>query len=145
MTNALFAFGTLLKIGDGATPTEGFTTIAEVTNIGGPGFSMDTPDVTSHSSANKWREFIAGLLDAGEVTFTINFIPTNATHSQTSGLLKDMKNRTKRNFQLVFPDSGATTWTLPTFITGFEPGEPIDNALTADVTLKVAGEPTLAG
>ena len=29
MSNALAAFGTLLKVGDGATPTEGFTTVAD--------------------------------------------------------------------------------------------------------------------
>lgn len=144
MTSAISAFGTLLKIGDAATP-EVFTTIAEVTSIGGPKLAQDTIDVTSHSSTSGWREFIGGLLDGGEVTLTVNFVVTGATHSYTSGLIHDMVNRTKRNFQLVFPDTGSTTWTFAALVATFEPTEPIDGALTASVTLRVSGVPTLAG
>jgi len=143
-SSAVHALGTLLKIGDGATPTETFTTIAEVTDLGGPSLTLETIDVTSHSSTNGWREFIGGLLDGGEVSFTINYLPANATHDASTGVIADMKNRVVRNFTLVFPDSGTTTWTFSALVTGFEPGEPIDSQLTADVTLKVSGEPTLA-
>jgi len=139
----LAGFGTLLKIGDGGG-TEVFTTIAEVSNISGPGLAMDTIDVTNHSSPTAWRQYVAGLKDAGEVSFDINYTPTAATHNATTGLLKDMNDRTLRNFKLVFPDLGATTWTFAAFITGFEPSEPIDDKLTAAVTLKISGAPTLA-
>ncbi|MGE5553295.1 MAG: phage tail tube protein [Betaproteobacteria bacterium] len=144
MSNAISAFGTLLKIGDGATPTENFTTIAEVTNISGPGFALETAEATSHSSPGGWREYIATLLDAGEVTFDINFLPTDPTHGYSTGLLRDMVNRTKRNFKLVFPDASNTTWTFAAFVTGFEPSEPIDDKLSASVTLKITGQPILA-
>lgn len=141
---AIEGFGTLLQIGDGGTPTEAFTTIAEVTNISGPGLSMDTIDITYHGATGAWRQFIAGLKDAGEVTFSINFMPASTTHSYTAGLLNDYNNRTQRNFRLQFTDAGPTQWILPCLITNFEPGEPIDNQVTADVTLKVVGAPTLA-
>lgn len=144
MTSGISAFGTLLKIGDGGG-TEVFTTIAEVKDISGPSLKLDTEEVTSHSSTGGWREYIATLLDAGEVTFDVNFIPTNATHSQTSGLLKDLKNKTLRNFQLVFSNVGATTWAFSAFVTGFEPAEPVEGVLAASVTLKITGQPTLAG
>lgn len=144
VTGALAAKGTLLKIGDGATPTEVFTTIAEVVNITGPGLSMDPLDVTSHSSTAGWKEFIGGLLDAGEVSFEINYIPTDATHDATAGLINDMENRTKRNFEVIFPDSGNTKWTIAALVTGFEPGAPVDGKLTASVSLKLSGQPTLA-
>ena len=143
-SGALFAHGTLLKIGDAATPIEGFTVVAEVTDLGGPSLTLETIDVTSHDSVNGWREFIGGLLDGGEVSFTINYIPTNSTHDASTGLIKDMKDRTIRNFQLIFPDAGTTTWTIAALITGFEPSEPIDSQLVADVTLKLSGEPSLA-
>jgi len=143
MSNAISAFGTLLKIGDGGSP-ETFTTIAEVTDISGPSLSADTIDVTNHNSAGGYREFIQGLKDAGEVTFTINFIPTESTHNAATGLLKDYEDGTLRNFQLVFPDAGNTTWSFAAVVTGFEPAEPIDDKLAADVTLKISGQPTLA-
>ncbi len=145
MTNALNAFGTLLKIGDGATPTENFSTIAEVKDIGGPKLKLNTADVTSHSSTDGWKEVIGTILEAGEVSAKINFIPTNSTHSYSTGLIKDMLARTKRNFKIVFPDAGSTTWLLPALVTGFEPSEPVDGVLEADITLTISGKPTLAG
>lgn len=144
MSNAVFGQGTLLQIGDGGSPTETFTTIAEVTEISGPSLALDVIDVTSHDSTGGWREKIGGLLDGGEVTFTINYLPSNATHNATTGLLRDLKNRTKRNFKLVFPDAGSSTWSFTALVTSFEPSEPIDDRLTADVTLSITGQPTLA-
>lgn len=143
-SGALSAWGTLLKIGDGGG-TEAFTTIAEVTDISGPSLSLDTAEVTSHSSTNKFKEFIGTLLDAGEMTFSINFIPTNATQSYSAGLIKDMFARTMRNFQLIFPNASTTTWLFAALVTAFEPKEAIADQLSADVTLKISGYPTLAG
>ena len=137
------AFGTLLKIGDGGSP-ESFTTVAEVSSIGGPTLSLDPIDVTSHDSTGGWRQFVGGLLDGGEVSLEINYDPVGATHDASTGLIADMVARTLRNFQLVFPDTGSTTWTFAALITAFEPSEPIDDKLAASVTLKVSGQPTLA-
>ena len=137
------AFGTLLKIGDGGSP-ESFTTVAEVSSIGGPTLSLDPIDVTSHDSTGGWRQFVGGLLDGGEVSLEINYDPVGATHDASTGLIADMVARTLRNFQLVFPDTGNTTWTFAALITAFEPSEPIDDKLSASVTLKVSGQPTLA-
>jgi predicted secreted protein len=141
---AVSARGTLLKIGDGAA-TEAFTSIAEVTNISGPSLSLDTIEVTSHDTSSGWREYIGGLLDAGEVSFDINFVPTNATHSFTSGLIKDLKNRTLRNFKLVFPDTSNTTWAFAALVTAFDCSEAIDDVIKGSITLKLSGQPTLAG
>lgn len=144
MTNAISSFGTLLKIGDGATPTEAFTTIAEVKDISGPSLALEVTEVTSHSSPNGWREKIGTLLDGGEVTFEINYVPTENTHDAGTGLVKDMKDRTLRNFQLVFPDVASTTWEFSALVSAFEPSAPVDGSLAASVTLSISGEPTLA-
>jgi hypothetical protein len=145
MTQAESAFGTLLKIGDGATPTEGFTTIAEVKDITGPNLAQQNAEVTSHDSTDGWIERIGTLLDGGQVTFEVNFVPTHATHSFTAGLIKDMVNRTKRNFKLVFTDGGATTWLLPALVSNVAPGNPVNGPRSAAITLTAAGKPTLAG
>ncbi|MFO7537618.1 MAG: phage tail tube protein [Chloroflexota bacterium] len=135
MSDALAAFGTFLKIGDGAG-TEVFTTIAEVRDIKGPNITLNTADVTNHDSQG-WKEIIGTIIDAGEVTFGINFQPTEATHDDSTGLLSDLLGRVKRNFQLVFPDT--TTWTFTALVTNFNPDEPVQNELTADVTLELTG------
>jgi len=142
MTN-FAAKGTLIKQGDGASP-EVFTTIAQVVGLGGPSISLDPLDVTNHSSVEGWKEFVGGLLDGGELTLEINFDPADGTHDSTTGLIKDMTDRTVRNFQLVFSDTANTTWTIPALVTGFEPAAPVDGKLSASVTLKVSGKPTFA-
>ena len=143
-TGALSAFGTLLRIGDGVTPIENFTTVTEVVEISGPNLSLNTADATSHDSPGGWRERIATILDNEEITFSINYIPTDATHDAGTGLIADMVARTLRNFEVIFPDVGTTTWAFSAFITSFQPTEPHDNKLSADVTLTPSGQPTLA-
>ena len=137
------SFGTLLKVGDGGGP-EAFTTIAEVRDIGGPRLSMATADVTHQSSPGGFREKVGTLLDGGQVTFDINYLPGNATHDASTGLVKDMTDKTKRNFELIFPDAASTKWSFTALVVGFEPSEPVDGALTASLTLDITGQPTLA-
>lgn len=144
MTSAIAAFGTLLKIGAGETTTdETFTTVAEVTNISGPSFELSTTEVTAHDGGG-WDEFVATIKRGGEISLDINFGPAEATHDYDGGLLQDFDNRTLRNFQLIFPDTATTTWTIPAYVTGFETSAPVDGALTAAVTLRISGAPTLA-
>lgn len=143
VSSGINAFGTLLKIGDGGG-SEVFTTIAEVTNITGPSLSLEMIEVTNHTSTSGWKERIGGLLDAGEVGFDINFVPAAGTHSYSTGLVKDMVNRTKRNFKVVFPDNGNTTWTFSAYVSKFQPKAPINAQLSASVSLMVTGVPTLA-
>ncbi len=143
MSNAVFALGTLLKIGDGAATSEGFTTIAEVSDIGGPELALESIEVTNHSSPGGWREKIGGILDGGNVSLTINYDPPHATHNNTAGLIRDLRSRTLRNFELVFTDTGSTKWSFTALVAGFSPAEPIDGALTAEVTLEISGAPTL--
>lgn len=143
MGQGISSFGTLLKLGDGGSP-EQFTTIAEVKDISGPALALDTEDATSHSSTGGWEEVVPTVLRSGEVTFDLNFAPTHATHNPATGLIADMVNRVRRDFQLVFPDAGHTTWQFSAYVTGFEPSAPVAGVLGAAVTLKVTGQPTLA-
>lgn len=138
------SFGTLLKIGDGATPTEVFTTIAEVKDISGPSLKLNTDELTNHGSPGGWKEKVGTLLEAGDLSFDLNFVPTHATHNPTTGLIADQTARTKRNFQLVFPDTASTTWAFTALVTEFEPAEPVEGVLKASVTLEITGQPTLA-
>lgn len=130
------AFGTQLKRGDGEA-SETFTAIADVTNIGGPGLSRETLDVTSHGSPNAYMQFLGGLKDPGEVSADINYQP-----SAHDFLVEDFEDNEPRNYQLVFPDT--TTWTFPAILTGFEPEAPYDDKLSASLTFKVSGKPTLS-
>jgi len=145
MTGALLGIGTQLQRGDAASP-EVFTTIAEVTNIGGPTLVAGTVDATNMDSPGGYDEFIAGLKSGGEVPFTLNFIPTEATHRVTTGFLADFNAnpQPRRNYKLVWPDSPSTLWSFTAIITAAGPAIPVDDRITMDVTLRLSGAPTLA-
>ena len=143
MTSGKSSFGTLLKLGDAAS-SETFTTIAEVRDIKGPTLELATEEMTNHSSTNGWEESIGTILSGGEVTFDCNWIPGNATQSYAAGLLKDMVNRTLRNFQLVIPAASNVTWSFSAYVTKFPPDLPVKGAQRVSVTLKISGYPTLA-
>lgn len=123
---------------------EVFTTIAQVRNISGPGLSLDVEDVTTHDSTGAWEEVVATVLRSGEVTLDLVWDPNTPTHSNGVGLLAVMPRRATRNFQVIFPDTGATTWSFAAEVINFEPDAPHDGALTASVTLKLTGSVTLA-
>jgi len=147
---ALKAKGTLLQRGDGGGP-ETFATVAEVTNISGPGLTQEMIDVTSHESAD-WRDYIPGIADGGELTLDINYIPDLAGHDATAGLLKDFEDQisgtlsTPRNYKIVFTDTSNTEWIFAAWISNFEPSANASGTekLGATVTLKITGQPTLA-
>lgn len=135
VTQALFAHSTKLLRGDGQT-VETFTALAEVKDIDGPGLELETIDVTNHDSTNAWEEHIGGILRSGEISFDINYVPD----SETAGyLVSDMVNREVRNFKLQYPDDTEIAFTA--LVTGFTPGAPVEDALTAAVTMKLTGEP----
>jgi hypothetical protein len=138
------AFGIALQIGDGGTPTEVFTTIAQLLDVEGPSLERKVIDTTNHGSPNGWMQYLPGLKDGGEVTFSILFDPDLNTHGSTSGLLQWFgATNVLRNFKIVFTDAApATTWNISGFVSKFTPKSPVEGALTADVTIKVSGQPT---
>jgi predicted secreted protein len=136
------AFGTILRIG--STSGSGGTAVANVTSIDGPELSLETIDVTTHDSTGGWRQFIGGLLDAGEVPLELVFDPALGTHRNASGgLLHALINRTTTEFTLVLPSSPTVSWYFNALVTAFQVQAPIDDKLPANVTLKITGNPTI--
>lgn len=139
-TNALSAYNTLLKIGDGGGP-EVFTTIGEIFNIDGPELIQELIDATHMESPGRNREKIAGLRDTGPCTFDINWIPDNAVHA---GFITDYEAGTLRNFEMILPDTAGTKWEFSAFITSHKPTAGVEDKLMSSVVLTVSGKPTLA-
>lgn len=135
-TSAVSSHGTFLKVGDGADP-EVFTTIAEVKDISGPAMSLNMEDATSHDSGG-WREEIATLLEAGDISFDVNYIGDT-----TQNVLETAQyDRERLNFQMVFPLTPAVTKGFSGYVTSFEFGAPVEGILTASVTIRVSGAVT---
>jgi predicted secreted protein len=129
--------GTLLKIGDGASP-ENFTTIPEVMRLSGPSVRFDLLDVTSHDTVGFFREWIPGLADGERVSATINWRPSNTIHKSVR---VDAYARTNRNIRIVFPDSTDNTVTCSTYIENELPKADVGTPMTKDINFKVTGQP----
>lgn len=135
------AFGTEFQRGNGATPTEVFTTIAHVTKIGGPARKRDTIDVTTHQSPDGWMEFIGSLKDGGEISLEVNYDPTEATHD----LDDDFDDVDPRHYKIVIlPDTADEyTWALSGILTELGDEFPYDDKMSRSMTIKVTGKPVL--
>jgi len=121
------------------------TTVAQVSNITGPGMTLDTTDVTTHDSTNAFEEVVGTLLRSGEVSVDIVYDPAEDTHDATAGngLLSRIAGRVTADWSITFPDAASTVWNFDGYVSGFEPGMPVDGALTASVTIKLTGDVTL--
>lgn len=141
-SSAIWAYGSILQLGDGATP-EVFTAIAEITELTPPQMSRDDIDVTSHQSSDGYREFISGLRDGGEVSFKANWLPTNSTHDGTTGLLETFNDDVNHNWKVILPNT-LITIAFSGFLTAFEPDLPIEEQAQLSGTIKVSGKPTVS-
>lgn len=118
-----------------------FATIGQIIDITGPSIERNPIDVTTRDSASYYREFIKGFKDLGELTFNVVFDGDLASHgTAAAGLLSDFADDdTIPAWRMQFPGG---TILFDGFLTGAEMAEPLDDALTADVTAKLTGAPT---
>jgi Lambda phage tail tube protein, TTP len=138
MSDAKLFTGTLLKVGDGASP-EVFTTIAEIANLEPAELSRNEIDVSIHNEGEE--SILTGMLRKGKVNVTINYLPSNATHNFATGLLDAIYTNERRNYRIVWPASaGASYWEFEAYVTNFKPmGGGLDIARQAQVGLRMAG------
>lgn len=132
-TTAAIGHNAQFQRGNGATP-EVFTALAQVTSITPPSLSRDTIDASHMQSPQRYREFISGMRDGGEVSIEIDFERGSATDL---ALLSDFNSDAARNYRVVFP--AGQVWTFNAFLTGYEVSVPLDDKMTASVTFKVNG------
>jgi predicted secreted protein len=130
---AVHSQGTVLKLGANS--------IAELNSIGGLSLSADSVDVTTLTSTDGFREFIAGYKDAGEVSLSGNFKP-NDTNGQAA-LLTNFIDGSTDEYTIVFPEDLGYEWSFDAFVTGYSTAASLDGQVTFEATLKVTGKPTL--
>jgi predicted secreted protein len=140
MSDALIGYGTRLYMGATANAAA-LTKLAEVTSVSFPDETVAEVEVTHYESPGRAREFIPGLSDNGSITFAINWVPGSATDDMLIAAKADRANRT---FRIVTPGDEGQMFTFPAFISGLSRAAPMDDRMTAEVTLRVAGAVTIA-
>lgn len=136
---ARWAIGTKLQMSDGQTPGT-FATIAEVLDISGGGFSVATEDATNMDSPDGWAERIPTVITPSDVTFQVQYDPTDPTHDDQTGLWGVGAKRELRTFRLVPPIEGAKAVEFDAFVTNVGPSFPVQGKMVADITLTPTGK-----
>ena len=140
-TQAVLGKGTLFERGNADGPPETFTTLHEVIAFTPPDEQADDIEVTHFESPNNTKEYIRGLIEAGEASFSVNYNPSAyADHNQ---IIADKAAGDSHTFRFVLPDSGET-WTFTAYVKGLSLSTDPNEAQTLEVTLKVAGSVVVA-
>lgn len=123
----------LLKIGDGASPTETFTTVA---GLKAKQFQLNstTVDATHAESAGEWRELLA---NAGVKSATLSGSGIFRDSASDETVRAAFFDGTHANWQIVVPDFGTLEGAFQ--IAALEYGGQYDGAVTFTITLQSAG------
>lgn len=98
----------VLKVGDGATPTEVFTAIdMDLISFTAPSSTAELIDVTDFASTG-YREYLAGLKDGDDLEFVFH---DDLTSTARASLITDQGAGTTRNFELTYSDGTNTETT----------------------------------
>jgi predicted secreted protein len=132
--SGLSAFGTIFTLG--STGSTGV--IGNLTGISGPGISADTIDVTAHDSAADYRQFVAGVIDGGEISLEGNLV----TAAAGNDFMTAINARSTTACSIIFPTIGK--WVFSGVPTAFETDAPFDDKLSFSASVKVTGQPVLS-
>jgi hypothetical protein len=132
--------GTSIWVGNGASP-EVFTEIGKVKSISGPSFSVSFVDTTTHQTEGNFKETAAVLCEAGDLSFAVNYDPSDPTLAPATGLYSKMQDLERANYQLRFPpsDSEETRMNFAAYVASHPMTFPVDGIVEANITLKIDG------
>lgn len=127
----LAGFGVVLKIKDGGSTVR----IGDIVGVTPPGYTAEILDRTHQESPGKIREKIGGVIDAGQVTATIRYVPGSPG---TARLYADAGKTL--DWVIEFPPDVGHNCTFKAVLESFVPGEAgISTLLEGTLTLAVSG------
>ncbi|MEM1421831.1 MAG: phage tail tube protein [Pseudomonadota bacterium] len=129
----------LVKIGDGASPTEAFAQFAALRNsslsLGGAPVDQTTAD-DKDVNGNIWQTVIAG---PKSFSISADGVAKTANKSQVQQVLDDFTNNTPRNYEVTVPVFGV--FVVSIVVTNFEITAQYDDVITFSITLQANGAP----
>jgi predicted secreted protein len=137
MTDAMIGYNTTYRIWNSTLTTPALVEIGEVTEVTPGEATADRIDATHMKSPGRRREYIAGLIDTGEASFGINWVPGDPTDVFLRRLMK-----TGEVVQHEIEFSNGVTVSYDAAVIGFSKAVPIDDRMTATITVAVSGEET---
>jgi predicted secreted protein len=127
---------------DNNAGTPVLTQLGEILSISTPNPQVAEVEATHFGSPNRRREYISGLIEDGEGSFEMNYVPGSVTDVNIRGALA---SGLTKGYKIVIPD-GAGTWEIEgeCIVRGYERNIPIDDRMTATLTVRFTGASTEA-
>ena len=136
MSEGMLGYGSTVRVtrapsgGGAGTPFE----LKLLGDIDAPDEQVDEVQVTHQKSPGRRRQFIAGLIDSGEISFPMNYIPG----SPTDVLLREIKATGEEVLIEVTLGEGGIPDTYSGFLKGYARSAPIDDKMTATATFRLS-------
>jgi hypothetical protein len=122
-----------MYIGTGTTVTFGTSSFtADIIEITPPGPDRESIDITHMGTTGQKVFMPADLPDWGEFSMTIQFDPSVDPATALTVTIPE-------EITIAFGASGAGSISFKGFMTGYEPAAPMEELMTAEVTVKVSG------
>lgn len=139
MTDARIGWSTEFWLDDDAGV---LTQLDEIIAVTPPNPQVEDVEATHFLSPDRRREYIAGLIEDGEGTFEMNYVAGSDTDVIIRTAINDGE---ERSYKIVVPD-GAFGWAIEgqCIVKGYERNIPIDDRMTATLTLRFTGAVTEA-
>jgi hypothetical protein len=139
MSDARIGWGAEVQLG-ATSEVSSLVELGEVRSFNVPSDEADEHEVTHFKSPERRKEFISGLIDGGEATVTINYVPGSASDL----LLTDaLETGTTRAVRFIIPDqTGTAAWQITSsgFVRRYSPDTVEPNApITATVAIRFTG------
>ena len=128
--------------GIGAKLTVGATNIGTITKITSPQMKRTSIDVTTLSSPNGFKQFIAGLADPGKFTVEGFF---DTSDSGQNLLYNKFVSSTIDTYTITFPSITGASWTATCFIDELDLAANVDMTKPLDfkASFQVSGQPNI--
>lgn len=112
-----------------------FTELGEVRGAEKPNAQYDEIEITHMGSPDGAKEYLSGLVDYGEITLSMNWVPGAATDLFLETWREGGNER--RSCKITTPNN--KVYTFPAFIKGYTGSIPVGEVMEADLVLRVAG------
>lgn len=135
-TNASIGHNSKFRRSDDGTDAGNMVLLAGVVSVNGVSPSREVVDATDMASTDRYREFISGLRDGGEVTIGLEF---DADGTEYANAISDLNSDAVGYYEIEFPDG--SQWGFSAFLTTPALDTPLDDKMMAELTYKVTGKP----
>jgi hypothetical protein len=136
MTTAIIGYGTTVEVQEPGSPGVWFE-LGEVTNVTPPNQQTDQHEASHMQSPGRKKEFVAGLTDPGEASYSHPPPPPPPTDEF---VIEWRASGETRPMRLTYPNNRRETFDA--FVTGWTPTLETNAVAGATLTVKVTGDST---